>query len=555
MINIYQPVSVILELYPLIFEDKIPVGTEIGRAIVNGGQSPYTYEAVNDIGAPSQIYIMDGDRLKTSTEITLTNIEPVAVKVTESPIQPVTMVLSEEPTQDTQERLTESIRIPETISLASTPSIRAVSDIQELFTKSDMIYKITRNIDLGGGTLNIPSDTVLDFQGGKFINGVLSGWVNIKDCNYKIFDNITFAPNTYIPYVKPEYFGAIGNGTIDSLGAIQQMLNSVIASAPTYSYAGSNYKDLMSTSFIFHGKYLITNEILVSTPIYGLVIDGLNLTMNETIPYVINLSSNVTKLKLINCDIDLNFKGETGIYIHGAELKDSVIRGCFIHKFTVAGINLSPTQNGFSNRILNSSVYQVEDYFSDIPSTVSEGDGLIIGTVVAQSIIDSVNFGICITNHIDDSGLLNTFSKCTFIGSKDVVDGTIPNVIVGLKGTLINSQFSNTRVQLVGTNTILGNIFEMTNLGGGTQFILCGSAKGRHKTTLIRDNYFSYTGILGTSGSPIMYKPRVGDPVIIDFQVSIIDNRYSNTMEQSPVLSNIVKDAMIKLVEYPESST
>lgn len=46
-----------------------------------------------------------------------------------------------------------------------------LQEIQSLFSKGNHIYKITRDLDLGGGTLTLPKGTTLDFQGGNFVNG------------------------------------------------------------------------------------------------------------------------------------------------------------------------------------------------------------------------------------------------------------------------------------------------------------------------------------------------------------------------------------------------
>lgn len=55
-----------------------------------------------------------------------------------------------------------------------------------------MIYKITKDIDLGNGILTIPDNCTLDFQGGSFNNGTIVGSnTKIKAGLTKIFDNIT----------------------------------------------------------------------------------------------------------------------------------------------------------------------------------------------------------------------------------------------------------------------------------------------------------------------------------------------------------------------------
>lgn len=45
--------------------------------------------------------------------------------------------------------------------------------IQDKFNKKNMIYKITKDIDLEGETLVILTGCTIDFQGGKILNGVI----------------------------------------------------------------------------------------------------------------------------------------------------------------------------------------------------------------------------------------------------------------------------------------------------------------------------------------------------------------------------------------------
>ena len=52
------------------------------------------------------------------------------------------------------------------------PPIQAA--IRSKFDRTNVIYKITRDIDLGGSTLTIPEGCTLDFQGGKIINGTIN---------------------------------------------------------------------------------------------------------------------------------------------------------------------------------------------------------------------------------------------------------------------------------------------------------------------------------------------------------------------------------------------
>lgn len=45
--------------------------------------------------------------------------------------------------------------------------------MQYKFSKPNVIYKITKDIDLEGETLTIPAGCTLDFQGGSFTNGTI----------------------------------------------------------------------------------------------------------------------------------------------------------------------------------------------------------------------------------------------------------------------------------------------------------------------------------------------------------------------------------------------
>ena len=47
-------------------------------------------------------------------------------------------------------------------------------DFQNIFSKTNVIYKITTNIDLESSTLSIPNGCILDFQGGIITNGTVT---------------------------------------------------------------------------------------------------------------------------------------------------------------------------------------------------------------------------------------------------------------------------------------------------------------------------------------------------------------------------------------------
>lgn len=99
--------------------------------------------------------------------------------------------------------------------------------IQDKFNRANVIYKITKDIDLKGETLTIPEGCTLDFQGGSFSNGTIE--VNetiIKDTLSKIFGlDITIQGTFNVDFARPEWFGAKGDKVTDCTEAIQIVLD------------------------------------------------------------------------------------------------------------------------------------------------------------------------------------------------------------------------------------------------------------------------------------------------------------------------------------------
>lgn len=87
--------------------------------------------------------------------------------------------------------------------------------IQDKFNKPNVIYKITKDIDLEGGTLTIPAGCTLDFQGGSFVNGTIIGNnTKIKAGLEKIFNINTTASGIWnLGITYPEWFGLTSTST------------------------------------------------------------------------------------------------------------------------------------------------------------------------------------------------------------------------------------------------------------------------------------------------------------------------------------------------------
>lgn len=92
--------------------------------------------------------------------------------------------------------------------------------IQDKFNKSNVIYKITKDIDLNGGTLTIPAGCTLDFQGGTFNNGtiILSSGIYFKGTNTK-FNGVFLKYNSNISNVKIEGIEFVGSKNTNAQSA------------------------------------------------------------------------------------------------------------------------------------------------------------------------------------------------------------------------------------------------------------------------------------------------------------------------------------------------
>ena len=73
---------------------------------------------------------------------------------------------------------------------------------KSIFNRSNVIYKVTEDIDLNGSVLNLLSNCTLDFQGGKFSNGTI------------ILDATKILPNGCVisDYITAEIQGTYAKG-------------------------------------------------------------------------------------------------------------------------------------------------------------------------------------------------------------------------------------------------------------------------------------------------------------------------------------------------------
>lgn len=173
-----------------------PAGSTVATAVVSGGTTPYTYSLATG-----------GDYFNINSS---TGVVTTKALMDASSIQSFSVTA------------TDSNSTPESITSGVVyPNIQAAQ--QSKFNKSNMIYKIVNDIDLGNAVLTIPTGCTLDFQGGSFSNGVITfNNTKIKG-NAKINTNINGTLNNN--EINVLWFNVYGNGTTDDRQAIQQIFN------------------------------------------------------------------------------------------------------------------------------------------------------------------------------------------------------------------------------------------------------------------------------------------------------------------------------------------
>lgn len=144
---------------------SIPINTKVADIVASGGTEPYTYS----LASGDELFQINGATVVTKAVVTLDNIIPFSVTVTDS--------TSASATSDSYY-----------------PSMQAA--MQYRFSQANYTYKITKDIDLGHGILTIPTNCILDFQRGSFINGTIYfNNAQIIAGNEKIFEDIIFGNN------------------------------------------------------------------------------------------------------------------------------------------------------------------------------------------------------------------------------------------------------------------------------------------------------------------------------------------------------------------------
>jgi hypothetical protein len=129
--------------------------------------------------------------------------------------------------------------------------------IQDKFNRANVIYKITKDIDLGGGTLTIPEGCTLDFQGGSFSNGTIMFNNTLLKGSVKILTS--FSGNIINENLNVLWFGVNNDGNSD----VSKRINEIIQCIYQNTTSEINGVDINVSKTIYFpcGQYLFDNTV------------------------------------------------------------------------------------------------------------------------------------------------------------------------------------------------------------------------------------------------------------------------------------------------------
>lgn len=281
--------------------------------------------------------------------------------------------------------------------------------IQDMINKSNTRYIIQYDYDLNGESINIPENSILDFQGGSLSNGTIVGnntnVVNTYDAC--IFKNLQVIGGI-CGYCYVDWFGALSYNT-----PTQTLSNSDKIQSALYS----SFKEIR-----FKSRYYYCDKTLIIDSIKKISFDG---AFNPAIKAL--RSSSIMEQCYCGCiwsdiNIDIlhikvrNLYNATSSY---ETTKINIQGGCFdvsscsnysssvISIFRIKGTNLLPVIN--TNIIGNAVISSLRDYnYNSIGLCFTEeddaGNGAIYGGYI-NSYIGRFSVGVAIKNRLANNGL------------------------------------------------------------------------------------------------------------------------------------------------------
>lgn len=303
--------------------------------------------------------------------------------------------------------------------------------LQDRFNRTNTIYKITKDLDIGGGTLTIPEGCTLDFQGGGINNGTLVLNNTALIGTIKIANTVTITGNTSTSTLYPEWFGAEGDGITNDLKAIQTAVdiapyNAQIIFTNKYKIFGVNNESFNRREDGIHIKSNIQFNGLAGSQV---IADNWCCNIFTTPPEDADLTAPKIKnirfynLELIHTHAEIF---QFSALINLGNIDNCIIEGCKFLSYCgdgiTAGALLSPNEGRWMTSFVNDVT--VRDCIFDGKNIVSR---------------QSISVYVCNNFAIDNNLFKNS--------SGDIMPGAIdfePEADVEIKNVkIINNHFEN----------------------------------------------------------------------------------------------------------------
>lgn len=372
-----------------------PAGSTVATVVASGGTTPYTYS----LATGGDYFSIDASTGVVTTKALMdaSSIQSFSVTATDS--------------NSTPESITSGVVYP---------NIQAAQ--QSKFNKSNVIYKIVNDIDLGNAVLTIPANCTLDFQGGSFSNGTIYGEKTIIIAPLiQIFGNELVLSGTFLGTGYVEYYGCYPNNQ-----------NNDVCIAITKIYKGFQSVQLQDgTYYTSTGHCPITNLRGVSKYTTSI----LYVASNDN-DYLFSLGDmdnlkdeNYRKRYLSLSDMQIVMKSQNDTKLHGCSvikfgnIADSYLRHMMISCYQKG---LLSSQDELKSTIEDESLEESFNSvlrFTGYSEILSFDDLRILGTVPVKSDYSS---------QLDATN----FQNCIFIG------GNTGYANVLLKGSIYNVSFT-----------------------------------------------------------------------------------------------------------------
>lgn len=198
---------------------------------------------------------------------------------------------------------------------------------QSMINMPNTIYEIRYDFDLNGATINIPANSVLQFEGGSISNGSIDFTDTFINSYKKSFNLITCKGSIINSYVDPIIFGADDTGKLDSSDVVNNLLqvtNSIKFGKGVYILSNIIVKSKQSIVGIEGGtiiKPLSNSTVIFDTDVNAekILFKDFSILGVDTTTMCIGIRFNSSKY--YNCDSNIinirieNLRG-TGIHIH-----------------------------------------------------------------------------------------------------------------------------------------------------------------------------------------------------------------------------------------------